>query len=77
MVIMLIEYLDTRLKFDIKKTKCMSHEDKVLKYELKWSLSHVHFGNADNILGMISSSDGSAHNRLTTSFYNVVNPILF
>ena len=53
MVIMLIEDLNTGLKFDIKKTKCMSYEDKILKYELKWSLSHV--GNADNIefLGMM------------------------
>ena len=54
-------YLNTwRFKFDIKKTKCISYGQEILKCEPKWPLGRVPIGNVDNIeiLGMILSSEG-------------------
>ena len=44
-----------RFKFDIKKTKCISYGQTILKCESKWSLGQVPIDNVDNIdiLGMI------------------------
>ena len=54
-----------RFKFGIKKTKCISYGQTILKCEPKWSLGQVPIDNVDNIeiLGMMLSSDGKCINQ--------------
>ena len=60
-----------RFKFDIKKTKCISYGQTILKCESKWSLGQVHIDNVDNIdiLGMILSSDRQCINQVDNGIF--------
>ena len=58
-----------KFKFGIKKTKCISYVQTILKSEPKWSLGQVPIDSVDNIeiLGMILSSDGKCINHVESS----------
>ena len=60
-----------RLKFGIKKTKCISYGQTILKCEPKWSLGQIPNDNVDNIeiLGMILSSDGKCINQVDSRIF--------
>ena len=53
-------------KFGIKKTKCISYVQTILKSDPKWALGQVPIDNVDNIeiLGMILSSDRKCINQV-------------
>ena len=75
-----------KFKFGIKKTKCISYGQTILKCEPKGSLGQVPIDNVDNIdiSGMILSSDGKCINQVDSrilkcrksyfSLYNVSMP---
>ena len=57
-----------RFKSSVKKTKCISYRQTILKCEPKWSLGQVPIDNVDNIeiLGIIVSSDWKCINQVVS-----------